>query len=104
MTRIFSVASATIGVLCMGLASIASAQQPPEPRPDGRRGPPPQAFIEACSGKSEGDTVSLTLPGRDGATREVSAKCQLHEGVLSARPERPAGTDGQRPPPPPTGT
>ena len=49
---------------------------------DGRQGPPPEA-IEACEGKSEGDSV--TFSGRRGDS--VTATCKLVDDQLVAVPE-----------------
>lgn len=87
----------------VGFASVLAAlgftaafAQPSGGERGERRGPPPE-FTQACEGKAEGDTVTLTMKRHDGETHEIQATCQLHEGVLSARPERPARPDG--PPP-----
>ncbi len=58
--------------------------------------PPAEAYT-ACSGKSAGDTVSMTR--RDGQT--VSATCRELDGKLAAMPEHPGKDDHQRPMGPP---
>lgn len=64
----------------------ASAQDAPPP------GPPPEA-IAACSGKAEGDAVTVTLP--DG--KSLAATCRtMRDGQLAARPDHPPG--GHPPP------
>lgn len=55
--------------------------QPPEP--------PPEA-VQACEGKSEGDSVTITLP--DGTT--VEAVCAPHGDQLAARPAHPPAHPG----------
>jgi len=64
-------------------ASAPGTGQPP--------GPPPEA-VAACKGKTEGTSVSFAL--RDG--KSLTGTCQLHNGVLAARPA--GGPGGQRPP------
>lgn len=65
-------------VLCTPLLGCASKGEG-----GGRRqGPPPEA-IEACQGKSSGDSVTFT--GRRGET--LKATCQDIEGQLAAVPE-----------------
>ena len=67
------------------LASVAAWAQPGG-NGGGRRGPPPEA-IEACSGKSEGDTCSFR--GRRG---DVTGQCRLPpnggQGELACAPDR----------------
>ncbi len=56
----------------------------------GKKGPPPEA-IEACEGKSVGDSVEFT--GRRGET--VEATCQEKDGQLAAVPKN-APKGGER--------
>lgn len=56
-----------------------------------RQGPPPEA-IEACEGKSVGDSVSFNGPRGD----TIEATCQEKEGQLAAVPDNPP--EGGRPP------
>lgn len=60
---------------------------------DGRPpGPPPEA-IAACSGKTEGAAVTITMP--DG--KSLAASCRtMPDGQLAARPDHPPG--GHPPP------
>lgn len=67
-------------------AAPASAQDGPPP------GPPPEA-VAACSGKAEGDAVTVVLP--DG--KSLAATCRtMRDGQLAARPDHPPG--GHPPP------
>ena len=59
-------------------------------RGDRPQGPPPEA-IEACDGKSAGDSVTFT--GRQGES--LSATCEEIDGQLAAVPEGMKG--GNRP-------
>ena len=71
ITLLFAVATSTAIIAC------ASGE-----RGGRRQGPPPEA-IEACSGKSEGESV--TFSGRRGDT--VKATCQTVNEQLVAVPE-----------------
>ena len=65
----------TILLPSIGSASGKNGQGRPQ-------GPPPEA-IEACEGKSAGDSVTFT--GRQGETLE--ATCQEKDGQLAAAPD-----------------
>ncbi len=74
------------GSLIALAAPLALAAPPAESAQGGHPpGPPPEA-IAACSGKTEGTKVTITLP--DG--RALAATCHLHNGVMAARPAPPA--------------
>ncbi|MBS0377768.1 MAG: hypothetical protein JSS29_04720 [Proteobacteria bacterium] len=74
------------GSLITLAAPLAFAAPPTEAALGGRPpGPPPEA-IAACSGKTEGTKVTVTLP--DGRT--LAATCHLQNGVMAARPAPPA--------------
>lgn len=64
---------------------------PPGASGKGPSGPPPEAY-EACEGKVEGDTVSITTPRGD----IIEGVCTDHDGRLALRPTSP-------PPSPPAG-
>ena len=73
----------TLGVLvtlvpCSGWASLDS-------RVLGERRKPPQEAFDACKDKSEGATVTITMP--NGAN--LSATCRMFEGQLAAAPDGP---------------
>ena len=81
--------SARLSVLfcCLfaGAAAAVSAETPNDAAPPGRpAGPPPEA-VDACKGKSEGDSVSFSF--RDG--HQVTGVCHTDNGVLAARPSGP---------------
>ncbi|MDR2128202.1 MAG: hypothetical protein LBP52_03925 [Burkholderiaceae bacterium] len=80
------VASAGAALLLAGASVWAQpAHAPAEVKPR----PAPQEAIDACSGKTAGAAVTLTLKGRDGSSRALEATCQKGaDGVLVARPER----------------
>ena len=66
--------------------------------PQGRRGPPPEAYT-ACEGKNAGDTAQFE--NRRGET--VSGTCENHNGILVLRPEGKQTSNnkrGRRVPPP----
>lgn len=73
-------------VMCLSLAATGSQVLANE-RPEGRRGPPPEA-IEACENLNEGDACSFS--GRDNSEmsgvcfapsdRELACKPEGHEG------------------------
>jgi hypothetical protein len=63
-------------------AGIASAQ----PRGDGHRGPPPEAFT-ACKGKQAADACEVAL-----GTRTITGKCEATpDSTLACRPDHPPG-------------
>lgn len=71
--------------LFIGAAAAASADPPDGGGPqDHPPGPPPEA-VNACKGKSEGDSVSFSF--RDG--HQVTGICHTDNGVLAARPNGP---------------
>ena len=79
----FNFRNTLLGCILAGAMQLAYADDTPPSAPPGGRpsGPPPEA-IAACSGKAAGDEVSFTL--RDG--HQLTGKCELENGVLSARP------------------
>jgi hypothetical protein len=86
-------------VMCLTLATTTS-QGVAGDRPDGRRGPPPQA-IEACANLSEGD--ACTFDGRN--DEELTGVCFApSEAELACKPEghdrRQGGKNGNRAGPP----
>jgi len=69
--------AATLGLAFLaGTCTMAQGLPPPA-----RREPPPEAF-QACEGKTEGTTVTLTMP--DGKT--LQGTCRLWKGALVAMP------------------
>lgn len=74
-----------IGAMIFSLLTVMTACASNE-RGGGQRGdqhgPPPEA-IEACQGKSEGDSVSFSGRGGD----SVTATCQMVQDQLVAVPE-----------------
>ncbi|MFN4119190.1 hypothetical protein [Acidovorax sp.] len=80
--------SATISrtVSCIALCGFMTAGFAQQGRPT-PPSPPPEAYT-ACQGKSEGDTVTLTLP--DG--KALEGTCRTINGALAAAPAgRPGG-------------
>lgn len=79
--------SLSIGLIVMFLLGGVSAWGAgPE---SGRK--PPQEAIDACKGKSAGDTVSITTPRGD----TLSAVCRQLDGQLVAMPDKmPAPPNG----------
>lgn len=63
--------------------------------PGGKRKPPQEAF-DACTGKSEGDSVTVTTPRGD----TIKATCRQINGGLAALPDRcgPPPDNGAPPP------
>lgn len=77
--------------LCVFVALMpASVWASSGPQGGGERRRPPQEAFDACNGKSEGTSVTITTP--QGAT--IKATCKSFEGQLVAVPE------GGPPPPP----
>lgn len=72
----------SITVLLLTLAIILPTFGFASNRPERSQGPPPQA-IEACKGKSVGDSVNVT--GRRGESLE--ATCQEKDDLLVAVPD-----------------
>jgi hypothetical protein len=72
--------------LVLGAAAAVWAETPNDGGPPGGKpsGPPPEA-VNACKGKSEGDSVSFSF--RDG--HQVTGVCHTDNGVLAARPSGP---------------
>lgn len=81
------------------VATAAAATAPAFSQPQGhpaRHAPPPEAYA-ACKGKTEGDSVTLTLP--DG--KSLTGTCRTMDGTLVAMPAgRPGGPGGAGGPPP----
>jgi len=73
----------------LAAAATGHAQEHGHPPP-----PPPEAYT-ACQGKTEGASVTLTMP--DGKT--LDGICRLRDGQLVAMPARGPGAGG--PPPGP---
>ena len=75
---------ALAALLAVATAQVAQAQSAdPASAPAGAR-PMPQAAIDACKGKAEGDAVSFT--GRQG--NAVEGHCRSFNGALAAMPDR----------------
>lgn len=73
------------------IAGAAGAQQPPQPGPHPHHRPPPAAF-EACKGKSEGDSCSVSF-----REHTMTGTCATTpESELACRPDHPP----PGPPPP----
>lgn len=92
LRRALPIAALMLGTLSVS-AAMAQGQRPPD-----RRGPPPEAY-QACEGKTEGTTVTLTMP--DGKTLQgicrTSHGNDSSAGTLVAMPaERPPA--GEPPP------
>lgn len=82
-------------VMVVAFAASAAAQTTPDHKgpPPGGHQPPPEAFT-ACTDKSEGDAVTMTMP--DGKT--MAATCaKASDGRLAARPDK--MPDHKGPPP-----
>lgn len=85
-------------LLCSALAVACAVPAQPNER-GAPPSPPPEAFA-ACQGKAEGAAVTITLPDgktMDGACRTITTASGT---ALAARPNRPEGHPGHRPPPP----
>ena len=87
--------------LLAGLALISLAAAPPshaQPArgtPPAPPAPPPEAYA-ACKGKTEGASVTLTMP--DGKT--LAGTCRTMDGTLVAMPAGGPGGPGAGGPPP----
>lgn len=79
--------------LMLSLSSIAWAAPPKGPGGEGQRMGPPQEAIDACIGKTEGESVSFTTPRGN----TVNGTCQLKEDTLVAVPENAPQGGQQRP-------
>ena len=90
--------------LLASLALISLAAAPPShaqpargtpPAPPAPPAPPPEAYA-ACKGKTEGASVTLTMP--DGKT--LAGTCRTMDGTLVAMPAGGPGGPGAGGPPP----
>lgn len=62
--------------IIIALTSIVISFSAMQALAEGQRGKPPAEAFEACEGKSEGDTVSITSPQGD----SVEATCKTMRG------------------------
>ena len=88
-THTLSIAGALAAIVFSGAAFAVDPPTAAASAPHGgmHRGPSPAA-VAACSGKTEGTTV--TWVGRKG--HERTGKCVSHNGTMAARPDvRPHG-------------
>ena len=83
----------------LALISLAAATpshaQPARGTPPAPPAPPPEAYA-ACKGKTEGASVTLTMP--DGKT--LAGTCRTMDGTLVAMPAGGPGGPGAGGPPP----
>ena len=83
----------------LALISLAAANpshaQPARGTPPAPPAPPPEAYA-ACKGKTEGASVTLTMP--DGKT--LAGTCRTMDGTLVAMPAGGPGGPGAGGPPP----
>ena len=79
-------------MLMLATGSLAHAAQGDK---SSRGHQPPEEAFKACVGKSEGDTVSVTMPRGD----TLEATCAKFGDKLAARPSRPPGGEDRGPPP-----
>lgn len=84
---------ARLALLALGATTLAAWAQPE--RGGTPPAPPPEAYA-ACKGKSEGTSVTLTMP--DGKT--LAGTCRTMDGTLVAMPAGGPGGPGAGGPPP----
>ena len=75
---------AALSTLCVSQFASAQATGGPsaaEATPPGLKGPPMQAAIDACTGKSEGERVKFT----DAKGKKRKWPCVTVDGVMAAR-------------------
>jgi len=89
----------SIARLALAALLAAASAAPALAQPQGRQGPPtppPEAYA-ACKGKTEGASVTLTLP--DG--KSLAGTCRTMDGTLVAMPAGGPGGPGSAGGPPP---